>query len=127
MPPQQTLKVDGQALARGEANLLLIELNRMPERPGIAAKGAATAVKRAILEYENVTLRYGQAAAIRRAIEGIRIKRRNLPPGLSALRDQLAGLNDCNRAPAGPWSSGAENPVGAASLFESRVFGSNVA
>jgi hypothetical protein len=127
MPPQQTLKVDGQTLARGEANLLLIELNRMPERPGIAAKGAATAVKRAILEYGDVALTYGQAAAIRRAIEGIRIKRRNLPPGLSALRAQLAGLNDGDREPGNTWPASAENSSGAVSRFESRAYGSNVA
>jgi hypothetical protein len=77
-------------LKREEANLLLIELNRMPERPGLAARDAAIAIKRAIVEHGDVSLSASQAVAIRRAIEGLRIKRRNLPSGLSALRNGLA-------------------------------------
>jgi hypothetical protein len=89
MATVETFTVDGQTLTREEANLLLIELNRMPERPGLAAKEAATAVKRAILEPASITLSHRQATAIRRAIEGIRIKRRNLPTGLADLRGRL--------------------------------------
>jgi hypothetical protein len=90
MTHSQTLSVDGQTLKREEANLLLIELNRLPERSGLAARDAATVIKRALLESSDVPLSEPQAAAVRRAIEGLRIKRRNLPAGLLALRSRLA-------------------------------------
>ena len=46
-------------------------------------------IKRAINEKAELPLSPAQTAALRRAVEGIRLKRRSLPPGLSQLRTHL--------------------------------------
>ena len=86
MSPQR-YHLDGQALTRDEANLLLIELNSLPS--GSEAGNAAALIKRAINEKAELPLSPAQAAALRRAVEGIRLKRHSLPSGLSQLRTHL--------------------------------------
>lgn len=80
-------RLDGRAFSRDEANLLLIELNRLPS--GSEAGNAAALVKRALSEKTELSLTPSQAAALRRAVEGIRLKRHSLPPGLVHLRTHL--------------------------------------
>jgi hypothetical protein len=86
MSPQR-YSLDGRAFTRDEANMLLIELNRLPA--GSEAANAAALVKRAINEKAELSLTPAQAGALRRVVEGIRLKRRSLPPGLSQLQAHL--------------------------------------
>ena len=74
-------------LNRDEANLLLIELNRLPV--GSEGGNAAALVKRAVSEKTELPLTAAQAATLRRAVQGIRLKRHSLPPGLSQLQARL--------------------------------------
>jgi hypothetical protein len=83
----QPYRLDGRAFTRDEANLLLIELNRLPS--GSEAGNAATLVKRALSEKTELPLTPAQAAALRRTVEGIRLKRHRLTPGLAQLRNHL--------------------------------------
>jgi hypothetical protein len=86
MSPQSN-RLDGRDLSRDEANMLVIELNRLPA--GSEAGNAAALVKRAVSEKTELPLTAAQAATLRRAVEGIRLKRHSLPPGLSQLRARL--------------------------------------
>jgi hypothetical protein len=83
----QPYRLDGQAFTRDEANLLLIELNRLPS--GSEGGNTEALVKRAVSEKTELPLTPSQAATLRRAVEGIRLKRRGLPPALAQLRSQL--------------------------------------
>ena len=83
----QPNRLDGRDLSRDEANMLVIELNRLPA--GSEAGNAAALVKRAVSEKTELPLTAAQAATLRRAVEGIRLKRHSLPPGLSQLRAHL--------------------------------------
>ena len=83
----QPPRLDGRLLTRQEANLLVIELNGLPS--GSEGGNTAALVKRATSEKTELPLTPSQAATLRRAVEGIRLKRRRLPPGLSQLRTRL--------------------------------------
>jgi hypothetical protein len=83
----QPYHLDGRFLTRDEANQLVIELNGLPA--GSEAGNAAALVKRATSEKTDLPLTPAQAATLRRAVEGIRLKRHSLPPGLSQLRTHL--------------------------------------
>lgn len=88
MTPQRP-SIDGRLLTRSEANLLLIELNGLPANAGTAVVSAATLVKQASAEQLELPLLADQARALKRALEGIRLKRRSLPTGLEQLRAHL--------------------------------------
>ena len=85
--PTTQYSLDGRTFSRDEANVLLIELRRLPS--GSEAGNAAAVVKRAVSERAELPLTSAQAAALRRAIEGIRLKRHHLPPAVSQLRTRL--------------------------------------
>jgi len=83
----QPYRLDGRTLTRSDATLLLSELSRLPA--GSVAGNAAARIKRAIHGKEQLTLSAAQAAALKRTLEGIRLKRHSLPPALAQLQSQL--------------------------------------
>ena len=83
----QPQRFDGRDLSRDEVNLLLIELNRLPT--GSEGGNVAALVKRAVSEKTELLVTAAQAATLRRAVQGIRLKRHSLPPGLYRLQARL--------------------------------------
>ncbi|HZT53326.1 MAG TPA: hypothetical protein VE995_03000 [Gaiellaceae bacterium] len=77
------------ALPTWEAQLLLIELNRLPAGQHPDGRSAAALLKRGLDRREPVGFNRGQAAAVLRALEGIRFKRGGLRGTLAQLRELL--------------------------------------
>jgi hypothetical protein len=79
--------LDGRNLARGEAALLLIDLNQLPR--GVEASTTVAVVTRAVVEGVELPLTSLQAQTLRTAVDRIRSRQSALPPGLARLEAQL--------------------------------------
>ena len=92
MPGSTTLHAhtfDGRAFTRDQLNMLLIELKYVHAGSNSAALSAARLVTRATSEHLELPVSRAEEAALRRALEGIRLKRHGLSPALSQLRASL--------------------------------------